>query len=92
MARDHKILNKIALASDLQDEPLPGFSLVEIVDNCRVLIERHMGVTEYGRERIVVKTSNGHINVSGSGMELSRMTKSQLVIKGTIFGVSIIKE
>ena len=92
MAMDHKIINRITSASDLQDEPIPGFPLIEIVGDCRVLIERHMGVKEYGKERIVVKVKKGQICVSGSGMELTRMTKNQLVIKGTIFGVSIVKE
>lgn len=90
--RDQKIINRITAVTDLQDEPLPGLPLIEIVGDCRVLIERHMGVTEYGKERIVIKVRNGQICVCGSGMELIRMTKSQLVIKGTIFSVNIIKE
>jgi len=92
MGKSQKIINKLTTASYLQDEPIPGLPLVEIVGNCRVLIEHHLGVTEYGRERVMIKVRQGHICVSGSCMELIRMTKSQLVIKGTIFSVSIIKE
>ena len=90
--RNQKIMNRITTAADLQDEPLPGLPLIEVVGDCRVLIERHMGVTEYTKERIVIKVKSGQICVCGSGMELIRMTKSQLVIKGTIFSVNIIKE
>lgn len=92
MARNQKIINRLTTVPYLQDEPIPGLPLIEIVGDCRVLIERHLGVTEYGNERIVIKVKQGQICVSGSCMELISMTKSQLVIKGTIFSVSIIKE
>lgn len=50
--KDQKIINRISAVADLQDEPLPGLPLVEIAGDCRVLVERHMGVTEYGKERL----------------------------------------
>ena len=92
MGRDHKLYKRLMSSAYLQDEPIPGQPLIEIVGNCRVLIERHLGITEYGKEKIVIKTRQGHISVSGMGLELISITKSQLVIKGTIHGVSIIRE
>lgn len=92
MGKNQNIINRLAMVPYLQDEPIPGLPLIEIVGDCRVLIERHWGVTEYGKERIVIKVKQGKVCVTGSCMELIKMTKSQLVIKGTIFGVSIIKE
>lgn len=92
MERNQRIINRLTTVSYLQDEPIPGLPLIEIVGDCRVLIERHLGVTEYGKEKIVIKVRQGAICVSGSCMELIRMTKNQLVIKGTIFSVSIIRE
>ena len=86
------MFSRLTTVPYLQDEPIPGLPLVEIVGDCRVLIERHLGVTEYGKERIMIKVSHGQICVCGSCMELIRMTKHQLIIKGTIFSVSIIKE
>lgn len=90
--KEQKMIHRITAAADLQDEPLPGLPLIEIVGDCRVLIERHMGVTEYGKERIVIRVRYGQVCVCGCRMELIRMTKSQLVINGSIFSVSIIKE
>lgn len=92
MAKDNNVLNMITDAADLQDEPLPVLPLVEIVGNCRVLIERHMGITEYGKERIRIKVKNGFVCVCGSELELTKMTKHQLIIRGTIFSVNINKE
>ena len=80
---------KLADGADLSGEPLPGMPIVEIAGECRVLIERHGGVTEYSRERISVKVRYGTVTVCGCGLELTRMTKEQLVISGRIDGVQL---
>ena len=69
------IWNRLALAADLPDEPFPGLPLVEIVDNCRVLIENHKGVNEYGRNMIRIKVKYGSVCVCGQNLELTRMEK-----------------
>ena len=77
-------MQKLADGADLSGEPLPGVPIVEIAGECRVLIERHGGVTEYSRERISVKVRYGTVSVCGCGLELTRMTREQLVISGRI--------
>lgn len=77
-------MERVADATDLQDEPIPGQPLVEIAGERRVLIERHCGVTEYGRQQICVKVKYGTVCVTGQGLELTRMTKEQLIISGCI--------
>lgn len=83
------ILGKLAWAADLADEPIPGRPLVEIIDNCRVLIENHNGVNEYGRTLIRIKVKFGSICVCGNNLELARMTKGQLIISGLIESVQL---
>lgn len=83
------LMQKLADGVDLSGEPLPGMPIVEIAGECRVLIERHGGVTEYSRERISVKVRYGMITVCGCGLELTRMTREQLVISGRIDGVQL---
>ena len=82
-------MQKLADGVDLSGEPLPGMPIVEIAGECRVLIERHGGVTEYSRERISVKVRYGTVTVCGCGLELTRMTREQLVISGRIDGVQL---
>jgi len=89
MRNSGRILDKLAWAADLPEEPIPGRPLVEIVDHCRVLIENHNGVTEYGRTLIRVKVKFGSICVCGSNLELARMTKGQLIISGVIGSVEL---
>ena len=92
MSKDQIIANKIAMVADLTDEAIPGFPLVEIVGDRRVLIERHLGVTEYNKESISVKVKFGKICVCGSGLTLIQMTKTKLVIQGMVFSVQIVRE
>ncbi len=77
-------MQKLVDGADLPAEPLPGVPVVEVAGECRVLIERHGGVTEYSRDRICVKVRYGTVCVCGCALELTRMTREQLVISGRI--------
>ena len=80
---------RLADGTDLSSEPMPGLPVVELAGDRRVLIEGHGGVTEYGCEKICVKVRYGCVSVCGCGLELTRMTKQQLVITGRIDAVQI---
>lgn len=69
---------------DLPEEPLPGQTVVEIAGQYRVLIERHEGVISYGRQEVCIKVPYGWIHVCGNGLELTKMTREQLIISGCI--------
>ena len=70
-------------------DALPGVPIVELAGDRRVLVENHLGVTEYSTERICVKVKYGLLCVCGCNMELARMAKDQLVITGQIGSVTI---
>lgn len=86
-----KWMERLVDRADLQDEPLPGQPLVEIFGERRVLIEHHLGVTEYGREKIQVKMRYGCLCICGDELELARMNVNQLIVSGRIDSVSIIR-
>ena len=89
MDRRYGILGKLAEGMDLPGEAIPGQPLVELLGNRRVLIENHRGVTEYRKDRIGVRVGYGQIVVCGTGLELARMSKEQLIILGRIDSVSL---
>ena len=89
MEKHGSFLERLTMAADLPDESIPGQPLVEISGNGRVLVENHMGVTEYGPDRIRVRVKCGDICICGCGLKLSRMTKGQLIIRGRIDAVSL---
>ena len=71
-------------------ESAPLFQpIVEMSGDRRVLIENHHGVISYGSEEVVVKVKYGCISVCGRGLEMTQMTREQLVILGNIQSISL---
>ena len=70
-------------------EPIPGQPILELAGDRRVPIDNHCGVKEYSRERICVAVKYGMVSVCGNGLELTCMTKEQLVICGRIDGIGL---
>lgn len=66
--------------------------LLELYGEHRVLIENHNGIRQYTLDRIDVKTRFGGISVSGSGLEICRMSIEQVIITGNIDAVTLFKE
>lgn len=83
------ILDRIADKTDLQEEPFPGQPVVELYGQRRILIEHHRGVTEYGKERICIRMGYGQLCISGSCLEVAKMTAEHLVIVGKIASITL---
>ena len=89
MERKEKILRGMADGMNLPGERLPGITVAEIWGQGRVLIEHHKGVIGYCREEILVRVSFGTIQVSGEDLQLTLMTRDQLIISGRIAELSL---
>lgn len=89
MKQRQNMWDRIAREAQLWEEPFPMQPLVELAGDRRVLIEQHCGVKEYSRERISVGVRFGLVQVCGSCLELSRMTREHLVICGKIECIQI---
>lgn len=63
--------------------------LVEIAGTNRILIENHAGVSGYSSDCICVKVKFGHIQLIGCGLEIAKMTRDQLIIRGRIREVKL---
>ena len=87
--KNRHLMERVLEAVDLSTEPVPGKTLIEIVDNRSILIENHCGVISYGKERIIIKTKNGCIIVSGTCLILSKMSKDILRITGVVTCVEL---
>ena len=84
-----RFFDRVATATDLGNEPIPGKTLIEIVSDSSVLIENHCGVISYSTECVVIKTKHGCVDVSGSQLVLRRMSSEQLKISGIIFKIEL---
>ena len=91
MKGTENMIRRITQEMDLEGACLPGQCIVEIAGENRVLIEGHFGVREYTRERIGVNVKYGVLQVHGCSLELTRMTREQLVISGRIDCVQLLR-
>ena len=70
-----------------QGNALMPRTLAEIYGKDRVLVEHHKGIVSYGSERILIAATYGVLAVEGADLRLCCMSRSQLVIRGTILGL-----
>ena len=84
MKQSAGMVERLMKSLDLKDEPLPLRPLIEIVDNRRVLIENHKGVTQYSTQQICVRLRKGSVCICGEGLDLAVVRKEQLVIGGCV--------
>ena len=87
--KGHSFLERLAEEAELSMESLPQQPIIELAGDRRVLIENHCGVKAYSREKILVRVQYGYVCVCGCGLELRRMTREQLVIRGKIDGITL---
>ena len=85
-------IDRLVERAELMQSSIPGQSVVEIAGDRRVLVENHLGVKGYEREKIVIKVKYGTVSVVGDSLEMIRLTKEQLVISGRIDSVQLCRE
>lgn len=83
--------NRLLQGIKLDEDVAPLQSVLELCGDGRLLIENHIGVTEYTLERICIKVRFGQIMICGCDLKLRRMQGQVLVISGSIRQISIIR-
>lgn len=83
MGRLPKAINKIA-SDELIGENLPNRPIIELCGDCRIYIERHLGVYEYSDIEVHIGVCFGKIIIRGGCLKLASMSKESLVITGQI--------
>ena len=89
MGKARRWLDQLADQADLPGEA--GLPLMELAGDRRGLIEHHQGGTQYSSGCICVKVKYGLLSVEGCGLELARMSREQLIIRGRIDQVRLIR-
>ena len=85
------LLWKLTEGAGLSMEPILGMPVIEIAGDCRVLIEYHKGVSEYTSDHISVKVRYGQVCVWGERLEVACMTSTQLIVRGNIHRLELVK-
>lgn len=72
-------------------ELFPIVPIVELAGSHRVLVENHLGVTQYSTEMIGIKMKYGGIRICGCGLTLEHMTRVKLIITGRIDSICLLR-
>lgn len=89
--KGRNMLQRVTDSAQLGTESLPGRPIVELYSDCRVLIEVHRGIVEYGPTKIEIRVKYGLLIISGSCLMVCKMTANQLVISGKIDSIHILR-
>ena len=92
MGERGKWAEKLQRQMALSQEPIPGVPLIEITGQNRILIENHRGVCCYSRELIRVRVQYGEISITGTGLDMARMSREVLVITGRMDCITLHRE
>lgn len=82
--RRNNFFDKISLSMDLPSEPIPRQPVVELFGCSRVLIENHLGITQYCNDEICIKVHFGLLRISGENLHIVRMSDCRIIICGRI--------
>ena len=91
MAPEFSWMRRMVCHAELEDEVVPGETLLEVVGKGRVLVEGHWGVMAYGDERIVIKTRYGVAEILGCNLKLTQLDISKLIIAGEISSLQLFR-
>ncbi len=72
---------------DLPEGFLHGQPLLTWDGDVQLMVERHLGITEYGEERICIAARDYLIEICGRRMHLTAMDRGSIRIRGRIMGV-----
>ena len=91
MAEHKAILQRMIHTVTKNADQLGLKSILELLDDHQVLIENHGGVLEYGREKIRIRVKTGCLCILGEQLHLCCLSPYQLVIRGSVTAIHIIR-
>ena len=72
---------------DLPEGFLHGQPLLTLDGDLQLMVERHLGITEYGEQQICIAAKTFTIQIQGERMRLIAMDKDCIRVRGCIFSI-----
>ena len=90
MGRLPRAIRQIA-SDELIGESLPKRPIIELCSDCRLYVERHLGVYEYSDVEIHIGVCFGKVIIKGGSLKLASRSRENLVVTGKIQCVELIR-
>lgn len=83
-------MNTVIDTLELPKDIFWGLPLLSMEGNRSLCITNHRGIVRYSREKIVIATRNGNIEIAGSELLIPKFTKDIIEIRGYLEGVTFL--
>lgn len=83
-------MNTVIDTLELPKDIFWGFPLLSMEGNRSLCITNHRGIVRYSREKIVIATRNGNIEIAGRELLIPKFTKDIIEIRGYLEGVTFL--
>ena len=83
-------MNTVIDTLELPKDIFWGLPLLSMEGNRPLCITNHRGIVRYSREKIVIATRNGSIEIAGRELLIPKFTKDIIEIRGYLEGVTFL--
>lgn len=83
------VIERLARVLDLPPEVVFNFPKTTLIGNVQVLVENHQGLLAYDPHTMRVRTAQGELVISGSGLQIGSILPRELVVDGRILHVEL---
>lgn len=83
-------MNTVIDTLELPKDIFWGLPLLSMEGNRSLCITNHRGIVRYSREKIVIATRNGNIEIVGRELLIPKFTKDIIEIRGYLEGVTFL--
>lgn len=83
-------MNTVIDTLELPKDIFWGLPLLSMEGNRSLCITNHRGIVRYSREKIVITTRNGNIEIAGRELLIPKFTKDIIEIRGYLEGVTFL--
>lgn len=83
-------MNTVIDTLELPKDIFCGLPLLSMEGNRSLCITNHRGILRYSREKIVIATRNGSIEIAGRELLIPKFTKDIIEIRGYLEGVTFL--
>lgn len=83
-------MNTVIDTLELSKDIFWGLPLLSMEGNRSLCITNHRGIVRYSREKIVIATRNGNIEIAGRELLIPKFTKDIIEIRGYLEGVTFL--
>lgn len=83
-------MNTVIDTLELPKDIFWGLPLMSMEGNRSLCITNHRGIVRYSREKIVIATRNGNIEIAGRELLIPKFTKDIIEIRGYLEGVTFL--